>query len=562
VVIAALLRLLDLAAVPLGEGEAVQALAAYRAAQGQGFSTSAPPLLLHVNTLLFALFEAQDGLARLAPALTGVGLVLAPLLLQHTLGRWGALGMALLLAISPTAIHGSRTLEGGMPAALGVMLLAGCLARFLDTWRSGLVTWGGLALAFALAAGAAAWGLLAGLAAALGALLWIWREKADWIWPMARPLLGQGLFYAVLALVVLASGLGFNPTGLYATVQQVPAFLARFSPPTGSPPPSPLLLLLAYEPLILLAALVGLVLVVQRQHGMGVLSACWAAASLTLLALMPGRQITDLLWVLIPLAALGGLAIEALVAAVHEQGSWLNEGLYLPISLTLWVHCGLSLARYAYAGKQTDLILAGLTLVLQLLLTAAFGFAISAPEPGEKTSETLRRGAAAALRAGGLSLGLILLAVNFSIGWRLAHDEPGNPRELLVRRPTAPEIRLLVRVAEQASTLNTGVEHALEITLTGTEDPVLSWYLRPFEVHSAQALQSEPPLVVAPAELTPASGYFYEAFPVQRDWSPAWSGRETARWWLYRESSAPSTVTREILLWVRADIGTAIDEER
>ena len=146
VAVAAALRLTDLAAAPLSPVEAVPALAAYSAGQGlppTGGAQPGAPLLLHVNTLIFTLFGSADGVARLLPALAGVGLVLTPLLLRGYLGRWGALGTGLMLALSPTALLFSRSLDGTVPAALGVMLLLCCAARFLDTQRPVLATVGG-----------------------------------------------------------------------------------------------------------------------------------------------------------------------------------------------------------------------------------------------------------------------------------------------------------------------------------------------------------------------------------------------------------------------------------
>ncbi|MGB9873007.1 MAG: hypothetical protein ACPLYD_15290, partial [Anaerolineae bacterium] len=113
--LAAALRLVGLGAAPLASAEAVQALAAYGAAHEGGIPPEAreiSPLLFHANVLLFALFHGGDGLARLLPALCGIGLALTPLLLRRYLGPWGALGSGLLLALSPSLIALSRSVDG------------------------------------------------------------------------------------------------------------------------------------------------------------------------------------------------------------------------------------------------------------------------------------------------------------------------------------------------------------------------------------------------------------------------------------------------------------------
>lgn len=580
--IAALLRLTDLATAPLAATEAESALAACRAAGGQagGIAEAVPtpaPLLFHLNSLLFGLFDPGDGLARLVPALAGVGLVLTPLLLRRYLGRWGTLAAALFLALSPTSLLFSRTLDGAVPATLGVMLLVGCASRFLDTWRSGLLIGGGLGLAIALSAGSAAWGLLAGLLVALAAAAWVWREQVEWLWPMIRPALGRGLTAAGLGLLAAGTGLGMNPAGLAAVGDQFLAWLARFSPPTGAASPSPLLLLVAYEPLLLLFGLAGIALAVERRHGWGLVWTFWAGGGAIQLALMPARRPGDLLWVVTPLAGLAGLAVEEMARALRSHGRWLNEGLFLPISLVLWVHGGLTLARYARSGNSSDALLGGLIVLLQVLLTLAFGFAVSAPKE-ENLAHPIRPGLAGSLRAGGLSLGLILLGVTVSIGWGLTHLRPDSPYELLVQEPTAPEVRLLAKTVQEVATLNTGLETGLGVTFLGEPAPALAWALRGFhqqvrERSDLDALPQEdrPPLVIAPVQAVPPPGYLGAVFALQRavplrpltsgrtepqggNRTPYWNRQQMAQWWLYRQTAPPPQATRQVALWVREDL--------
>lgn len=556
--VAALLRLTDLASAPLNTAEAFQALAAYQVAHGGVASGiyQAAPLLFHLNVLLFALFGGGDGLARLVPALSGVGLVLTPLLLRRYLGGWGALGTGLLLALSPIALYGSRLLDGTMPAALGVMLLVGCAARFLDSWHRSYVVWGGLGLAVALTAGPAAWGLLLGLLIALAGGLWVWRGQVPWVWPMVRPSLGRGLAAAGLGVLALGTGLGLNPGGLAAVGQQFLGWLARFGPPAGPAILSPFLLLVVYEPLTLVAGLVGLAVAVGRRHGMGLLWVFWTAVGVAQLALMPARQPSDLMWVLLPLAGLGGLAVETLVRSLQAHGRWQNEGLYLPVSLLLWIHLGLTLARYARTGSPTDQLMAGLVFLFQLLLTVIFGLAMTVPEPEEEPAQTMRRGLAVALRAGGLSLGLVLLGLAFSIGWRLSHRGMANPLELPVRETTAVEVRTLAGVIERLGELNPRLEEGLSVTFIGEPDPALRWALRRFEGQVVDQLGPEerPPLVLAPLREPLPSGYLGENFPLRRAWVPGEEEGLPVRWWLYREVTTPPTVTAQVVLWAREDL--------
>ena len=574
VLVAAAIRLVDLAAAPLDRAEASQALSAYLVAHGGGRTSSVgslppadqpAPVLFHLNVLLFLLFSGGDGLARLGPALAGIGLVLTPLLFRRYLGEWGALGTALILAISPTAVYFSRVLDGATLAALGAMLLVGGTLRFVDTWRTSMMAMPGLGLALMIASGASGWGQLLGLLVPAAAVLLLQRDHLAWLWPLARPVVGRGLVVAGLGVLAMAAGLGLNPQGLAAAAEQLLVWLSGFGLPGWDRANSPLLLLLVYEPLTLVAVLVGTVIALRRRHGLGLVWVSWAVVGLLQLLLSSDPEPAGLLYVVVPAAAVAGLAVEEMVGSLLARGRWLNEGLHLPIALALWAYCGLALARFARQGDSTDLFLAGLTLLLQVLLTAAFGFAVSAPEPGEDPASAARRGFGAALRAGGVSLGLVLLAVTFSTSWGLSHLRPADPAELLVGDPASPEVRVLVDVAEQVSVLNTGIESGLPVVFLGETDPSLAWALRDFASQSAEARSAEdafvelgqrPALVIAPLDVAPVSGYLGEVFTVRRAYQLPDDLREMIRWWMYRSTTGDPVATARVALWVREDLGT------
>lgn len=581
VLVAAGLRLIRLAAAPLSGPEARQALAAYEAVYG-GIPAAVidigSPLLYHFNVLLSMLFESGDAWARLGPALAGVGLVLTPLLLRRHLGRWGSLGMGLFLALSPTAVLFSRTLVDTLPAALGIMLLVGGVARYFDTHR---LAWGMLAafgLAFAIAAGAAAWGFLLGLTLSLGFTigLWTWRDRMEEIAATLAPLVRPGLLVGGGALLLLSTGLLLHPAGLAATGTQFLEWLGRFGLPGEMFTPAPLTLMLTYEPLVLVLGLAGLVLALSRRQGLGQFLSLWAVVSWLQLTLTLGREPSDLLWLILPMAGLAGLAVEGLVDSLLAHGHWLNEGLYLPVSLILWGHFGLTLAAYAQRGQSRDLLMVGLSLLLQLFLLIIFGLIFAFPDPElESDAEfVFRRSVGAALRAGGLTVGIVLLVVNLSLAWGAAGGRPADPRELLVSRPTAIEVQVLTDVVEHIGLLEAGATPSLPLTLVGEPDPVLAWYFRAYDLDfvpqlspEGAVLEGQPPLVLAPVTQQPPEEYFGEIFPLQRDWSPVWAGpvtifraedaQEFFKWWLYRGTSSPPAVTRWVALWVREDLSTS-----
>ena len=142
-VAAAAIRLMGLTVRAFDPAEAQQAVAALGAAglPGPGIS----PLLLSLQRISFGLLQSSEGLARFWPALAGVALVLLAYELRGEIGRVGALGAAILLAISPLLVFWSRSATGESFTVLAAMVLIVALSRARrgDPW----VIWGAVGLA-------------------------------------------------------------------------------------------------------------------------------------------------------------------------------------------------------------------------------------------------------------------------------------------------------------------------------------------------------------------------------------------------------------------------------
>ena len=130
--VAAVLRLWNLAASPLSTREAAQAVAAFN---GAPMPAGGSPLLFGINQLLFGLFgtTVNDSGVRLAAALIGTIMVLLPFLFRSAIGRYGALAAALMLAISPTLVVASRSLDGSIVVAACALAAIGFGLRYFTT---------------------------------------------------------------------------------------------------------------------------------------------------------------------------------------------------------------------------------------------------------------------------------------------------------------------------------------------------------------------------------------------------------------------------------------------
>ncbi|MCX7683071.1 MAG: glycosyltransferase family 39 protein [Anaerolineae bacterium] len=562
-VVALVLRLASLDAAPLSSHEAREAMASWRVVTGQGRPTADySPLLFAANGFLFALCGASDRIARFWPALCGAVLVLAPYLLRKRLGRVGALAAGVYLTLSPTMLYASRQVDGTMIAALGVMAALCGLLGFLDTReRRWLILTVG-ALAVAVTASSSTWGLLVSLLlAGVGIALLERGGMTDDLRETLRSHLAWALPAGLLTGLACATGLWWNPAGLGATGDLFVEWIARFGLPQVLQP-SPVLLLAAYEPLALLFGAGGALWSFWQDRRLGQFLGLWALLGVILLLMMPARQPLDVLWVALPLSLLLGITVEGLVGSIQRRGDWRLGWLYTAVMVILWAHLYLVLARYALWGLSTDLALAAMSLALFGLLVIVF---------------IMTADVALTMQALAVSAMVALLLVTLSAAWRVAYVRPADPRELLSRDPTAPEIRDLGETLRELSWEETGMPMTLSFAFEASSDSVLAWYLRGFsaahridpgglsgaEVPSVLVTESAMAGGGEPSELplgvSEERKVVGQDFVLRRSWSPQ-ELRCTAgippncqipvRWWLFRDGLTQPTDERWAVLWL------------
>ena len=555
--VALAMRLAQLAAAPLSAAEARQATLAWRASTGQGTSVgSYEPLLLAANSLLFVLFGASDVLARLWPAMFGSALALTPVLLRGRLGRLGALAGGVYLAISPTVLVASRQLDGTTMAATGVMAFLGALSRFLQTEKRGWLLFSGVGFALAVTGGAAAYGLLV-----TAALAWVGASalgsgrhtaRAAHVLSRLRPHSRWFFLTAALSVVAFSTGLGWNLSGAGAVGSVIVDWLGRFGTAEVQAA-SPLALLAVYELFGVVFGLAGLVWGVRRGRHEATFWGLWAGFGMLLLSVMPRRLPTDLIWVVLPLAMLVGLTVRTIA-----KGNWSAGGrmraVYGGLVLVLWVQACLMVARYAAYGDRTDLAIFAIVVGLQALLGLSFGFVL---------------GLGGTLRTAGAATGVALLALMVSAAWGVAYRRPSDPREVLVREPTAVNVRDLVGTLEELSWRQTGMPTTLELVYEAPADSVLTWYLRDFEMaRRVERLSELDSGSVASTVVTMSENeatahnllttvYVGQDFPLRRRWTPSaigcrfWEpGCSTAfDWFLFRDGPTLPEADWQATLW-------------
>ncbi len=224
-------RMVQLGNAPLSAAEAHEALSAWRLVSMSSLPITQPisAAWYSLTSLTFLLLGASDFWARFWPMVAGVALVFTPVIFRRELGQSAALLASLLLALSPTLMAASRTVDGTTLAALGLVVTLAGLRQMGEnpTGRGWLVT--GLGLGLGLASGPR---FVSGVAAGLIALILVVFVRPQVArslrasWAIVRPQAGLALIASAVIFVVVGSGGLLVPSALSAAGVGLPTWLA------------------------------------------------------------------------------------------------------------------------------------------------------------------------------------------------------------------------------------------------------------------------------------------------------------------------------------------------
>ena len=582
--LAAALRFFQLGLRPLNEAEAVQALAALRFTQGASGAapTGTIPALFTGNVVGFTLLGADDLIARLLPALAGLVLALLPYGLRGRLGRGGALAASLLLAVSPSAVYLSRSLDGAiLVAACGLALAVG-LINYLDTRRPAWLYLAAGALGLGLCAGPAFYTLVL-IFAVFVPLLYIAEKLLDresgWsallvAWWAARGekgLLATAAAVAAAAFGLVAMAFVLHPAGVGLAADLLGAWALSFLPePGGQPALYPLLLLLLYEPLVLFLGLVEVGRAVWSRRSVPwpgqtagssfphtAFFAFWAGVAFLVILISGHRPAGNVLLVVAPLALLAGQGVERAWRWIDRRALWPEVSTVVAVALGVGIFFYLQIASYSLTSNTATVTYAGITFYTSTtyLLLASLALALLVVLG---IVAWAWRGRVLVAAGAWLALAMILLLVGLKATWGLNVAHAADPRELMIARGTAGDVRTLVSELETLSADQTSDAHTLPLTVDAATGPVVAWYLRDFQKQMVVEDLTAPPatvaaLTLAQRDLPIGETYRGQGFPLQVHWSP-WGlwGQKLTRWLLFTEGYEP-VVDTEVVLWVASE---------
>ena len=571
-VLALILRLTNLGLVPLSDAEATQALVAWSIyhdlpVDQVGYS----PLIATLNFVSFVLLGGSEFVARLAPALLSVALVVLPYGLRRYLGRAGALAVSALFAISPTVVYLSRSANGDIAAAVGALTLTVGVFGWLDwepNWRSSRLSWligAAAGLVLLLTASPSSYSTLVVLLGFV-VLVAVLGDKVhtasarEGVVALRTQLVSWGGLALVLFVCLLAvtTALLFNLDGLGAAADLLTIWLRGFAPTVAESAVYPAIFLLTlYEALILLVGLFGLSVSLMRRRLFDLYLAWWFLGGILLNLLRPGRTQGEVLVPLIPLTLLAGLALGMLWDSLRKEGSWQKEGILFITGLIIGGYAYVSLMMYTRSGGLTVwLPVAGLGLFVGLVVL--FG---------------LWYDGMSALRGAALVAVALLLIVTIAIGARLNNQQLADPRQPLAGVPAAGGLPDMVTTLEQLSSWQVGDRYLLDIIADRRLGPAVEWGMRRFQnVTWVEKLDSWPPsglsdafqsetyelsdstvlLTSADDSLSLDEGYFGQDFAIRAYWSPVGlGGQSLIRWIVLRTATTPANYEYAVL-WVKS----------
>jgi 4-amino-4-deoxy-L-arabinose transferase-like glycosyltransferase len=328
VLIAGALRLPDVGGPQVTVAEGARAFDAARVAGGEVPPTWQGDLAQAATSYLFRIFGETELVARLLPALAGVGLVVVLAFTRPYLGRVGALAAAALVAVSPLFVLFSRSATEFSLGPLVAGLIIVSLFAYLREPRPGLLFLFVISLALAPLTDPVA--VLAALAVvifiALEGLLF---SNAD-VRRAWRTFIRSPLQWATAALVA-AAALQFGITRFGTSLEGlslpgVSVLWDMFGSPRDSRPAGyHFTVLSAYDWPLLVAGTAGFLFVALRflrrrdeTSPLERMLLLWTVAAAVVLVLTTRREATQLLILLTPLALLSGMLAEEII----QRADW------------------------------------------------------------------------------------------------------------------------------------------------------------------------------------------------------------------------------------------------
>ena len=553
-------RTIQLGASPLNDSEAALALQALHIAQGKAPLLGPQPGYILFTSILFAIIESTNFMARFVPALVGSTLVFVPYFFRDKIKPLPALILAFFFAVDPGLVALSRQANGTILAVTFLLFAWGM-------WRHQRAIPAGIFAGLALLSGPSLWaGLLA-----LG-LTWVFlqgmeskRTVSDES-KIVEPSLGSTSLFtsfelrpALLALIVtlLFGGTLFflSPNGLSAWLSALPAYLKGWTSASPMTPGRMIFAFFAYEPLGIFLAVLSLIRGYRTKSRRILRTGLWLGVSLLLAVFY--RQTSELVWAIIPLLTLAALELSRAFNIFAEER--VEVGVVVLALMILLAYIWFDVSKIALdpssqlaattlplfgrniqiSGAPYVILLGAILIIILCVSFVAFGWSVRTAWLGTTWAFVL-------------FLGIYSLAA----AWGSSGVRSPNGLELWAPDPAPAQAKLLRASVDDVSEFSLGHIDSQPITIMGINSPALEWILQDHEVDIVSELdpQVAPPIVITPLmnDLGLPSAYRGQDFTWRQ--RPLWDSIKTPdwiRWLVFRQLPRDNEM---IILWVRDDL--------
>jgi 4-amino-4-deoxy-L-arabinose transferase-like glycosyltransferase len=546
-VVAGIMRLVNLDSLPLSPDEAAQAWQTWAFWQPDtAVILTASPAYFTLTKLLAQITGYSDTTMRLIPALFGMGIVIVPWLGRHWFGTVTALVTSLLLAVSPLQTITSRTVGGDAIALFALLLVVVGYVRYRETESPTLflATIGlGLASSPLFFSGIVTLLIAWGIQRVIGLEVFA-ADAPEMRWDGWK----TAVFTAILIFFAVSSMVFWNPSGLGAAARQAAVWFGQFIPANNvGIITDPFLALARYEPILITLGLVVIMWASWRTHPQASFCIYWIAAILVLILVQRGAMTNAVLLTLPGFLMIGFFANDLLEETMNSTGWLVGTGTFLVLILAL-VNLGRYVRRFPFEPEKLEN-------VWMILFAFAFGFTI--------LYFILSWDVKAVYQGALLGVLAFFVYFNWGTGWWLGHHSANDPRERWVTEGTDSDVLFMLPVIEEVAEQAANSLASLDL-YASVDSPVLRWYLR--DIDGVQFSNTLPvgtnnEVIITPinADVALGSDYlggdygFLVSEPETLNTGSQVPLIDSLRWWFFHESNAVAPESR-IILWLRADI--------
>ena len=471
----AFLRLPDLARWAVSPEEGAIALAAHDLVRGRSVPDDmlGQPFVVEWIALFMFFGDTVETVGRVALAVAGIAAVVGLFGLMPRFNGRQVAAASLLLALSPTMIAASRTMDGGMLLGTLSMLLFAVLLR-LSSEQSGIAA----PLTGVLSAALLLSGSL-GLPALVVVLVGAFLTGGIAAGLERRQIVAIAAGF-VATFILVSSALLTQPSSLYeAPARAAELFWNDHLSVVGTGAHLGAWNILLNEPLILLLAIAGFVWRRDSELVRGL--ATWSVAALALVSLLGNAGAGGFALTLIPLGLLAGFGTVELVQRLSTAKDFRNWSTTFVVAAMVIVIAFISIAGLASptADRSTSESVVRFLLITIVVLAPAGYLLVRAAErlPGLRVPLLL---ATAGLLIGGITVRSAVLS---------ATEWPGEPANLHSNRAMSEEIPIIIERVQRVSRDLTRTERdarmpvggiGLRIALDERIEQPFAWYFRAY----------------------------------------------------------------------------------